>query len=208
MKNKKSIYNLGIFLIIAIVLTIVFSYLYIFIYEANTTYVIEKIFNISSNFYAKGDIDSKMHNHITNTYNNYNSFNIMPDMITLLLIGMIYLQALGVAIVSKKQRNAEFFANLTIINMFLMFIMSIVSGVLQWFWSEFYTNTLLDLHYSTRFVEFIISNSSILFFFMFVSLVFINKIEFFGRKKKETTEFEDIEQELSDAEEVDFENED
>jgi len=200
MKNKKTIFNLGFLLILGIVITVVGVFMYAFIYEVIGQYGITTIYNVSNDLYNQSMFSSDINNYISDKYVKYYSLNIVPDYITIFLLGSFYLYALAVAIVSRKQRNVEFFSNLTIINMVLLLIMSIISQVLTWFWKEFFIDVMYNLHYSVSITEFVINYSSEIFFFMFISLIFINKIEFFGRKKKETYEFEDLERDLAEEE--------
>jgi len=181
--NKKSLFELGMFLITGFLLIIIAMFVYIFIFEANKTYLISPMLNISKHMYNTSFIDSQTYNFISSQGNNYDKFNIIPDYLTLLLIGLFYIYALGTAFVSKKQGTIEFFANLTIINIILLFIMSIFTTIMQWIWNNFYVKLLTNLHYSLHFIHFFVFHSNIIFFLMFMSLVLINKIEIFGMKK-------------------------
>lgn len=189
-------FNIGFLLILSFIIVVFGIFMYIFTYEVIGEYGITIMKNVSNDLHNQGLFSDEINTYINERYNNYYSLNILPDLLSLFLLVSFYLYALTVAITSKKQRNLEFFGNLTVLNMLLLLIMSIISQVLKWFWNEFFEGVLYNLNYSTTTIEFIVNHSSEIFFFMFVSLVLINKLEFFGRAKKETYELDDLEQDF------------
>ena len=203
--KKTSLITLGYILIVGFFISVISIFVGIMLYEMFGDYGINTISDIALDLYNDDYISMNMHNFIIEKNNAYKNLNFYPDLLTLFSVSLFYIYALGVAIVSRKQRNVEFFTNLTIINMILTSLMSIMAQVLEWFYSEIMIKVLYNLNYNLYFTQFIVYHASEIFLFMFLSLVFVNKIEFFGKRKKESYTYEELEEDLIESEEVSLE---